>query len=526
MERFFNTAGPVNCQKHYCLPPLRRFNLVEVLQLIDQEKYFVLHAPRQTGKTSCLRALMDYLNQEGRYLCLYINVEPAQAARDNVKEGMRAILSELAMNALDDLGDDFFQQRWVTILEEHGEFMAFQQALSGWAKHAAAPLVLLIDEVDALVGDTLISLLRQLRGGYTKRPERFPQSIILCGVRDVRDYRIHSSREQAIITGGSAFNVKAASLRLEDFSRSEVETLYRCHTDATGQLFTPDAIDQVWELSEGQPWVVNALGYEVCFEMQTGKTRSRSITSEMVQQAKESLILRREIHIDQLVDKLREERVRRVIEPILLGLDDPETLSIDDVGYVRDLGLIKTEGNLRIANRLYQEVIPRELTYTTQVTISHHTQWYVHADGSLDMTKLLTAFQDFFRKHSESWVDRFQYKEAGPHLLMQAFLARILNGGGRIEREYGLGRKRTDLFVVWPYSGGVQDIVIELKIRYGDLGKTIQAGLEQTWQYMDICGTDEGHLVIFDRSRSTRWEEKIFCRQEQYQGHPITVWGM
>jgi len=311
MERFFNTAGPVNCQKHYCLPPLRRFNLVEVLQLIDQEKYFVLHAPRQTGKTSCLRALMDYLNQEGRYLCLYINVEPAQAARDNVKEGMRAILSELAMNALDDLGDDFFQQRWVTILEEHGEFMAFQQALSGWAKHAAAPLVLLIDEVDALVGDTLISLLRQLRGGYTKRPERFPQSIILCGVRDVRDYRIHSSREQAIITGGSAFNVKAASLRLEDFSRSEVETLYRCHTDATGQLFTPDAIDQVWELSEGQPWVVNALGYEVCFEMQTGKTRSRSITSEMVQQAKESLILRRETHIDQLVDKLREERVRR-----------------------------------------------------------------------------------------------------------------------------------------------------------------------------------------------------------------------
>ena len=56
--RFFNTAGPVNPQDHYCLPPLTRLNLDEVLSLIAQKKYFLLHAPRQTGKTSCLLALM------------------------------------------------------------------------------------------------------------------------------------------------------------------------------------------------------------------------------------------------------------------------------------------------------------------------------------------------------------------------------------------------------------------------------------------------------------------------------------
>ncbi|ETR67739.1 MAG: hypothetical protein OMM_11273, partial [Candidatus Magnetoglobus multicellularis str. Araruama] len=78
---FFNTAGPVNCDDHYCLPPLSRFDLEEILMLIAQKKYFVLHAPRQTGKTSCLLALMKYLNEQGNYECLYINVEAAQAFR-------------------------------------------------------------------------------------------------------------------------------------------------------------------------------------------------------------------------------------------------------------------------------------------------------------------------------------------------------------------------------------------------------------------------------------------------------------
>lgn len=437
------------------------------------------------------------------------------------------MLNRLAYEAYFELKDPFLHERWRDILEQSGEFDAFQTALTLWAEHHQKPLVLLIDEVDALVGDTLISLLRQLRSGYTKRPALFPQSIILCGVRDVRDYRIHSSREKTIITGGSAFNIKAESLRLGDFSRQESEALYRCHTEETGQIFEADALNLVWELSEGQPWLVNALGYEVCFKMTENKDRSISITADMVQQAKENLILRRETHIDQLVDKLQEERVRSVIEPILAGEEEPESLSIDDLGYVRDLGLIKTEGKIRIANRLYQEVIPRELTYGTQVTISQETHWYVRQeDGMLDMPKLLAAFQDFFRKYSESWVERFQYKEAGPQLLMQAFLQRILNAGGHIHREYGLGRKRTDLLLVWSYQGGVQEVVIELKIRYGDLEKVIQEGLDQTWKYMDKCGTEDGHLVIFDRSPAKPWKEKIFCRQETYQGKVITVWGM
>jgi hypothetical protein len=524
--RFFNTAGPVRPEDHYCLPPLARFDREEILSLLEQKKYFVLHAPRQTGKTSSLLALMEHLNREGKYRCLYGNAEGGQAAREEVDQGVRAVLGELVSRARTHLADPFPAAIWQQVLHEYGGVGALNQVLTLWAEQSEKPLVLLIDEIDSLVGDTLIAVLRQLRSGYDKRPAHFPQSILLCGVRDVRDYRIYSDREKTIITGGSAFNVKAESLRLGDFNWEEVEQLYGQHTAETGQAFEPEALDLVWELTQGQPWLVNALGYETCFKMKEGRDRSQPITAERVQQAKENLILRRETHLDQLTDKLREDRVRRVIEPLLAGDTRPDLIPSDDIAYVHDLGLIRTEGQLAIANRIYQEVIPRELTYSTQLTLAQEPAWYVGADGRLDLSKLLTAFQEFFREHSEHWVERFEYKEAGPQLLLQAFLQRIVNAGGRLEREYGLGRKRTDLLVIWPYPGGVQKAVIELKIRYGSLERTVKEGLEQTWMYLDRSGAEEGHLVIFDRDPGKAWEEKIFCQEGKYQGKRIQVWGM
>ncbi len=526
--RFFNTAGPVDCERHYCLPPLERLNLNQVMRLIEQQKYFVLHAPRQTGKTSSLLALMAYLNEQGQHRCVYVNVEIAQAARENVFEAIRAILGELGSWARFTLNDTFIDSCRSEILNQYSPFDAFSEILSRWSAHDPRPLVLLIDEIDALVGDTLIAVLRQLRAGYTRRPHHFPQSVILCGVRDVRDYRIHSAREKAIITGGSAFNIKAESLRLGDFSRPEVERLYAQHTEETGQIIEPDALERLWELTQGQPWLINALGYETCFRMPEGQDRRQPITAGMVDDAKENLILRRETHLDQLADKLQEERVRRVIEPLLAGSRLAERFRQDDVNYVVDLGLIKQEigGAIRLANSIYQEVIPRELAWPIQSGMAEQVAWYVDADGRLNMSQLLAAFQEFFREHSEHWVERFQYKEAGPQLLLQAFLQRIVNGGGRIEREYGLGRMRTDLLVLWPTPGGMQKVVIELKVLHKTLEQTVAAGLEQTWAYLDRCGAEEGHLVIFDRTPDKPWEEKLLQREASSHDRMIQVWGM
>ena len=526
--RFFNTTGPVVAADHYRIAPLERLNLRDVLALIRDKRYFVLHAPRQTGKTSVLLALEDLLNGGGTasdYRCVYANVEAGQAGREDTPRAMRTILGELASRARFTLRDDFVDGVWLDILDRFGPDGAFKEVLSRWAQADPRPLVLLIDEIDTLVGDTLLSVLRQLRAGYDRRPASFPQSIILCGVRDVRDYRIHSGSAKEVIAGGSAFNIKAESLRLGDFSRADVTSLLDQHTQDTGQTFTEDALEKVWTQSQGQPWLVNALAAQACFRNESGRDRKRPIGAGDIDEAGEQIIVRRETHLDQLADKLQEDRVRRVVEPLLSGSDNPPEFSERDLEYVRDLGLIARDVPLRIANPIYAEVVPRELTCATQAGLAQDVAWYVDADGGLNVAELLTAFQEFFREHSEHWVRRFDYQEAGPQLLLQAFLQRIVNGGGRIEREYGLGRGRTDLLIIWPQGERVRKFVVECKILRKSLERTLSEGVEQTAAYMDRCAAEAGHLVIFDRGTG-KWEDKIFRRRELSGGADIHVWGM
>ena len=528
--RKFNTAGPVVTADHYCIPPLERIDLDAVLDLIGDKKYFVLHAPRQTGKTSALLALRDLLNgrQAGDYRCVYANVEAGQAARENVAEGMRAVLSQLALRASLTLGDDSLERICRDALDSAGPLGALSVALSRWAAADRTPLVLLIDEIDTLVGDTLLSVLRQLRSGYDQRPGAFPYSIILCGVRDVRDYRIHSTTENRMVLGGSAFNIKSESLRLGDFSAEEIRALLAQHTAATGQAFTEEAQGLIRTRTAGQPWLVNALCYDACFRHKPGRDRSRPIGADAILEAQERLILRRDTHVDDLANKLREGRVRRVMEPILTGADEQAWTS-EDVAYVCDLGLVAQDaaGTPRIANPIYAEVVPRHLNYAVQAGLPQQVAWYVDAEGTLDMDGLIAAFQEFFREHSEHWIQRFeQYHEAGPQLLLQAHLQRIVNGGGRIEREYALGRGRTDLLIVWPQGGRERRFVVECKVLRKGLERTIAEGAEQTRGYMDRCGAEEGHLIVFDRAPERAWAEKIFRRAPSGDGVPVTVWGM
>lgn len=362
MQKHFNTAGPVHATQHYCIDLVSRVDWEEIQYLIQAGKFFVLHAPRQTGKTSTLFALADKLNQAGDYTALYINVEAAQAARNDVQQGMRSIIGSLSDAAYYRLHDDRLNQWQVALWEKHGMAGAFKALLTRWAAESSKPIVLMSDEVDALVGDTLISLLRQLREGYIGRLDvPFPQSMILCGVRDVRDYRI-TQGNQEVITGGSAFNIKSASLRMGSFTPPEVQTLYAQHTAATGQVFDAAIFSALWEDTRGQPWLVNALGHAMTWEYKPARDRSQPITLEQYRAARERLIYSRATHLDQLADKLKEPRVHSVISALLAGKTTADTLPQDDVQYVVDLGLIESHPQLRIANRIYQEVIPRELT--------------------------------------------------------------------------------------------------------------------------------------------------------------------
>ena len=532
--RRFNTAGPVRPDDHYAIPPLDRVDMEELLDLIGSKQYFVLHAPRQTGKTSALIALRDLLNsgEAGNLRCVDVNVEVGQVARDDVARGMRAILSSLATSARL-LGDDSPDVIWPDVLARVGPEDALKELLTRWCLANPVPLVLLVDEIDSLVGDTLLSVLRQLRAGYPQRPGGFPQSVVLCGVRDIRDYRIRSSAGE-VIAGGSPFNVAAKSLRMGDFTEAETRALMAQHTEETGQPFSPAAVETVWTQTRGQPWLVNALCAGACFDNKAGRDRSRTIEADDVYAAREELILSRRTHLDQLAHKLEEERVRQVVEPILSGGEVQHDGR--DLEYVRDLGLLAPDSPPRMANPIYAEVVPRELGYVLQDSLDIRVAWYVDDDGHLDMTKLLSAFRTFFGEHAEHWLGHLgAYREAAPQLILQSYLQRVVNGGGRIEREYGLGRGRTDLLVLWPREAGQpsdlwERFVVECKVlRDTDrksLAWTVEKGVEQALGYMKQCGAEEGHLVVMDRRSEARrgGEDGADGSGRQQDRRGVVVW--
>ncbi len=517
------------------IDPLNRIDVDNIESLIDEERYFVLHAPRQTGKTTCLLALMHHFNAQSQYRALYVNVEAAQAARGDVARGMTAISSAFSDAAALYLGDNTLEPVRLKWLAQGGYEDLLRRLLTHWSQHDPSgknrPTVLFLDEVDALVGDTLISLLRQIRAGYAQRPQAFPQTIILCGVRDVRDYRIHTAHHE-IITGGSAFNIKAKSLRLGNLSRQETLDLWQQHTLETGQVFDDAIWNELWADTEGQPWLVNALGYECTWEDRTARDRSTSISLERYKAAREKLIYSRTTHLDALSDKLREPRVSHIVATLLSGEPTTDHFPEDDLQYVEDLGLIRRKPQVTISNRLYREVLPREITSPIQDVLHYPQPWFLTPDRHLDIPKLLESFQQFFREHSDAWMEGFTFKEAGPQLLLQAFLQRIVNGGGRINREYGLGRKRTDLFIEWPvskelgYFGEVQRIILELKLwKKGRLEAVLEVGVPQTVDYARNIGANEAHLIIFDRRPDSPWDTRIWQRDVQEQGWILGIWG-
>jgi hypothetical protein len=519
--RYFNTVGVTNPEDHYFLA--HRLNWKQVEEFIQKKYYFILHAPRQSGKTTAIREFVRHLNQEGNYCALYLSTECAHVAVNNVLWATRLLLHELK----EEIEDTFpYQAELFAKLDELQKKEELGDEVSSllrfWSESSSKPLAIFFDEFDGLMGDSLIALLKQFRSGYSKRPKHFPQTICLIGVRDLRDYKIKTKTQEELGILYSPFNIKAESIILPNFSLEDVRTLYLQHTQETGQQFTGEAIEYAYYLTQGQPWLVNALAYQACFR--DVQDRSITVTKEIIDSAKEQLILRRDTHLDALIDRLKEPRVRKILDAVIAGTLIEDYFD-DDLQYMRDLGLIGLKG-IEIANPIYKEILPRALTYFRQEALPLKTSWYLNDDGSLNMHKLLKEFQQFYRENSAIWLEKLEYKEAGPHLIVMAFLQRVINacpelgrrGGGKIHREYALGRKRVDLRIDWKQ----QRIVVELKIKRGE--KTVIEGLEQTAEYMDEANTTEGHLVVFDPSNKS-WNEKIYREQRQEASKTIEVWG-
>jgi len=491
-----------------------------MLELVEDHLFFTLHAGRQTGKTTSLRWLEGHLNATGQWRAVWLDLETARD-QDDVSRVMTVILTNLdrvLSLRLPELSrpDPAELPELLTVPES-----ALLVYLGRLAALDPRPLVMLLDEADGVVGSAMVSMLTQLRQGYIERPEvAFPASVVLVGQRQVRDYVLRDDDRRAITWLGttSPFNVTTEALTLAAFTEAEVAELLQQHTEATGQRFEPEASARIYELGQGHPWLTNALADQIVRNDVTD--RSVPITAAHVEAAKQTIILERRTHIDSLVARLREPRVQRIIAPMIVGERTGSDVLDDDFSYLMGLGLIRRHGGqFEVANPIYREVIPRALIHIQQHQINHPTAWYVRDDGSLDVPALMSAWQTFWRKDGHMAAAGFGYREAGPHLMLMAFLQRVVNGGGRIEREYGLGRGALDLLVEW----NDERHAIEVKLRR-DTETELEA-LDQVTRYLDALGTSQGWLVLFDLRTTPGWSEKLYVREVEHRGKTVRIVG-
>ncbi len=523
MTRFFNTSGPCVPADHYMLPAEER--LSEARRLVDMKRYFVLHAPRQTGKTTTIAALTSSLNQEGRYTALLASCEEAQAVGEDINRAVDAVLRDIENKAAAMVAD--LRPPPVESVAHIDGPSRLGRYLGQWAEQCPRPLVIFLDEIDSLKGSALISVLRQIRSGYPLRPARFPHAMALVGMRDVRDYK---SSDGVEFGTASPFNIKDRSFLLPNFTAEDVATLYDQHTEATGQAFTDEAKSRAWELTRGQPWLVNALAQQITLTDVTDP--AMTIGVEHIEAAKETLIQRRDTHIDSLLARLREKRVRGVLEPLLAGRYLEADVLDDDIQFTEDLGLVVSgEMGLEIANPIYREIVPRVLTSTLEKQLRVAAAPYIAADGGLLFDRFLDEFRDFWLANAEFFLERQPYSEAAAELIFMAYLHKLVNGGGyrrgtSIDREFAVGSGRIDLLVTWPLpDGDRQRFAIELKVWRRDRdADPLDQGLEQLSSYLERLGLCEGTLILFDRRpNAPPLPERLSRSETTHEGRRITV---
>ncbi|OAA24552.1 hypothetical protein UG55_102974 [Frankia sp. EI5c] len=527
MARWFNIAGPCVPGKHYMIAASAR--LPKVQGLVARENYFVVHAPRQTGKTTTLRALAAELTASGRYAAAKLSLQSGAAFGDDIGGATRAILAKASREARLSLPAELCPPAW----PEGPDGDLLGGALAAWAEYCPRPLVLFLDEIDSLTGATLVSVLSQIREGFEDRPGAFPASIALCGLRDVRDYRSTAAGRNPERSGGpSPFNIVVESLRLGDFTLGEIRELYGQHTAETGRVFTDEAVEHVYALTGGQPWLVNALAAEIVDRMRIPATEP--VTVEQVDTARERVIQARPSHLDSLVRRLREPEVQRVLLPILAGAEQPVDLEYsDDRSFVRDLGLISEgdEEGPRIANPIYAEVISRALA--DQVVPSPAAlptaRDFVLPDGRFDVPGALTGLAAFWRTHGKMLGDGRPYQEALPHAFLFAWLDRAVNGDGDVFREYASGRGRADLYLRWRYTTrdgtrAEQREVLEVKAQRPGKADPLKDAIAQLDDYLNHLGLPSGYVVIFDqRPRPTPATDEPLTTRTSPSGHSITI---
>ncbi|MDI1447033.1 ATP-binding protein [Polyangium sp. 6x1] len=503
--RTFSTEGPCDPARHYHLPAAPR--LAEGLGLVDEGAYFLVRAPRRTGKTTSLRALAAELLASGRYAALVASAEVGEPLGDDLARAEESLLASIRLSAEHDLPPELRPPPFPA----SAEGTRIWAALSAWARVCPRPLVLLFDGADTLHGAALRTVLRQLEIGFPRRPAAFPWSVVLAGQHDLRLEPFAAAGDAPVRPGLTGpFEVALSPESLRRFSEDEVRALYAQHTHETGQTFDEAAIRAAWEATAGHPFLVQALGRELV----TIVPRAESISEAHVHAAVHHLVDRRVTPIDALAARLAEPRVRRVVEPLLAGTALVARAHDDDIRHARDLGLLAEDDPARIEGGIHRALVPRLLASGIGRAVADDPARFYKTDGALDVEVLLHAFAVFYRTHARHLVADAAYEAVAPELVFLGWLFRMVERRGWVDVHWGGSHGRIDVTLRVPLqSGGEQHEAFVLSSRRkGEPGAKARAVgfLEDVLDAEDLAS---GTVVLFDRRVKRAAGERVKLKQ-------------
>lgn len=491
----FNTTGPCRPERHYMIPPLERTPMA--MSLVKGENYLAVSGPRQSGKTSLLKALVDGINAEGWARAVLVSCESAGQRQGVTETGDAERL--LIENWHSGLTDAFPEVAWdapssFLLLAPGGRI---GRALSSWTRNADRPLVVVIDEVDTLARAPFVSMLSQIRSAFERRGRSFPSSIVLAGMRSLRDHDIALGGDGS----GSPFNI-VRYVHVGNFTRDEVGRLYAQHTAATGQRFSEAAVESVWEQTRGQPLLVNVLADIAVTQLVPDI--SKTIEASHIEEALRLFEASNPMHLASLVQRLAEDRVLNVVASVVAG--DYPRVPPDDVRYAVELGIIERlpGDRLQPSNPLYARALLKAVTEQERTSLTNWSPTWLDASGRIEPARLRENFIAFWARHRDMMKDRIKYPEAVAHFGLMTYLDRVANGGGRVDREFAVGRGRLDLLLVH----GDLRLPIEVKVHRDDGGDPTAEGIDQLDRYCAGLRLDTGWLVVFDQ-RSTATGKRL-----------------
>jgi len=502
--RFFNTTGPCDPDYHYMLPPEDRLVGAQLHRYIKDRLYWVLHAPRQTGKTTFLLNKMREINAGGEAIACYVSVGCCDVISDT-NQTISAICDAIKWHA------SSYNVPVPKIANK-----SIYNLLGSWAKLVAPkPLIVFFDELEVLTDESLMSFLSQLSKGFVSRDAGiFPVSIALLGRSDMKG-NSGPYPDLSFVTVDSAMFMR--------FQKNDIANLFAQRTTENGQLITQEALDYVYEQSQGQPWIVNSL-FKRATMCILNQESVETITVSHIQKAMELMFRASDTHLEGLSVRLRNPQIREIIDTMITCEPAPALAESDTFRYLSNLGFVTVEnGTPIIANPIYRKVIADNLACGIKYAIPKPEWQWEMPDGSLNMDDTLKEFQLFWRRYADRWEQKLNYPRAFSHLMLLGFMQRVLYDKGHIEYEFSAGRGRMDLGI--EYNG--QWYIIEIKlVHHHDGPQTVrEEGLEQIRKYRDKIARDApAYLLIFDRRPKTKeksWDERISWEQDD----DVTVLG-